>query len=53
MSKNKYLQIKAEIFKISTLKKFVLDPKNPTNHSLSLSKLKNDELGYFSTLNNL
>ena len=53
MSKNKYQKIKAEIFKLSTLNKFVLDHKMITKHSHNISKMKSDEFGYFSTLDNL
>jgi len=53
MSKNKYHKIKAEIFKLSILNKIAIVPKNTKRHSLDIRKLKNDELGYFSTLDNL
>ena len=53
MSKSNYHKIKAEIFKLSTLNKFITQPKMTTKNSLKTSRLVNDELGYFSALDNL
>lgn len=56
MSKKNHQKIKAELFKLSTLSKLI--PRSTINEEKKYVKrissgIKNDELGYFSSLDNL
>lgn len=53
MIKNNYQKIKAEIFKLSILNKLQPENKESSKGMPRSRQLKNDELGYFSGLENL
>ena len=53
MIKSNYQKIKAEIFKLSTLGKMKPLSNEAKTTRIKQSRLKNDELGYFTALDNL